>query len=80
MILEEYIFLNRKILKKKDLSKRLGISTTHLNNLINGSQAPSLKLAKRIEEVTEGKVSKVEALFPEDFQNNIFKEEVVKDH
>lgn len=29
---------------------------------------PSVKLAKKIEEITEGKVSKEEVLFPEDFQ------------
>lgn len=78
MILEEYLILNRHKFTKKDFAKMLGITESHCLRITKGTSKPSLKLAQKIEETTEGNVSKMEALFPEDFKNSIFKEEVLK--
>jgi len=64
--LDEYLFKTKT--SKKDFAEKLGISRGHLQHILSGIKNPSVKLAKKIEELTEGKVSKEEVLFPEDFQ------------
>ena len=65
----EYLF--KKRITQVDFAKRLGISRGHLSQILHGSKHPSRKLAKKIEEETEGKVTAVELLLPE----NSLKEE-----
>ncbi|MEK7339172.1 MAG: helix-turn-helix transcriptional regulator [Candidatus Rhabdochlamydia sp.] len=65
MKLAEYLF--RMKMTKKDFAEKLGISRGHLQHILSGTKNPSVKLAKKIEEETRGKVSKAELLFPEDF-------------
>jgi len=59
----EYLF--KKRITQIDFAKRLGISRGHLGQILHGAKHPSRKLAKKIEEETEGKVTAVELLFPE---------------
>jgi transcriptional regulator with XRE-family HTH domain len=66
MNLDEYLFRTKQ--SKTSFAQKLGISRGHLQHILNGSRRPSVSLAKKIEEITEGKVSKAEVLFPEDFQ------------
>ena len=66
MYLDEYLFKTKQ--SKTGFAQHLGISRGHLQHILNGSRRPSVPLAKKIEEITEGKVSKEEMLFPEDFQ------------
>ncbi len=66
MRLDLWLFLNKTT--KKDFAKEIGISRGHLQEIVSGKRRPSIKLAKKIEELTEGKVTKEEMLFPEDFQ------------
>jgi transcriptional regulator with XRE-family HTH domain len=61
MDLDEYLF--RKRIFQTDFAKELGISRNHLGEMLRGRRSPSIKLAKRIEELTRGEVTK-EAMFP----------------
>ncbi|MEC7839051.1 MAG: helix-turn-helix transcriptional regulator [Chlamydiota bacterium] len=67
MKLDEYLF--RKKLSRIAFAEKIGISRGHLQHILNGSRRPSIPLAKKIEEATDGKVSKEEVLFPEDFES-----------
>ena len=59
----EYLF--KKRITQVDFAKKLGISRGHLNQILHGIKHPSRKLANKIEEESEGKVTAVELLFPE---------------
>jgi len=67
MDLDYWLFKNK--ITKTDFARTIGISRGHLQGVISGKLKPSIKLAKKIEEATNGKVSKEELLFPEDFEN-----------
>lgn len=64
--LREYLF--KKRITQVDFAERLGISRGHLGQILHGTKHPSRKLAKKIEEETEGKVTAVELLLPENFK------------
>ncbi|MEN8236159.1 MAG: helix-turn-helix transcriptional regulator [Pseudomonadota bacterium] len=66
MELREWLFRNRKTVT--DFAKEIGVSRSHLNMISNGKNLPSVQLAKKIEEGTEGKVTIMELLFPERFE------------
>jgi len=66
MSLDEYLWRNK--ISRTDFAKLLGVSRSHLQQILSGNRNASIKLAKKIEEVTQGKVSKEEMLFPEEFQ------------
>jgi len=66
MNLDEHLFKTKQ--SKTNFAQNLGISRGHLQHILNGSRRPSVRLAKKIEKITEGKVPKEEMLFPEDFQ------------
>jgi len=70
MKLDEYLF--RKKISKKDFADQLGISRGHLQHILSGSKNPSIKLARQIEEITKGKVTKEEILFPEEYPEKEF--------
>lgn len=76
MHLDEYIFLNRKIFDADELAQQLEITRTHLISISSKRRTPSLKLAKKIEENTEGKVSRLEVLYPEEYHNKNFANEL----
>lgn len=65
MNLREYLF--RKRLTQVDFAKKLEISRGHLSQIMKQTKHPSRKLAKAIEDLTEGKVTAIELLFPEKF-------------
>jgi transcriptional regulator with XRE-family HTH domain len=64
--LDEYLFKTKTT--KTAFAERLGISRGYLQHILSGIKNPSVKLAKKIEEITGGKVSKEEILFPEDYR------------
>ena len=66
MNLREYLF--KKRITQIDFAKRLGISRGHLGQILHSTKHPSRKLAKKIEEETEGKVTAAELLLPENFK------------
>ena len=65
MKLDEYLFKSKTT--KKDFAEKLGISRGHLQHILSRIKNPSVKLAKKIEEVMGGKVTKEELLFPEEY-------------
>lgn len=67
MNLREWLFRKKKTVT--DLAKEINVSRTHLNLISNGIRTPSPELAKRIEQATNGEVTKEELLFPEDYEN-----------
>lgn len=64
MQLAEYLF--RKKIKQTEFAKTVGVSRVHLGEILRGRRRPSISLARRIEQATEGDVSKEELLFPEE--------------
>lgn len=58
-------FLFKKGITQVQFAKQLGISRGHLNQILHKTKHPSRKLAKEIEAQTEGKVTAMELLFPE---------------
>ena len=69
MDLREYLF--RKRITQVDFAKKIGISRGHLGQIIAGTKHPSRKLAKKIEEETNRKVTALEMLFPEEHSKKI---------
>lgn len=62
MDLDEYLF--RKRISQTDFAKDLVISRNHLGEILRGRRTPSVKLAKKIEELTQGEVTREQAMFP----------------
>lgn len=60
--LDEYLF--RKKISQTDFAKDLEISRNHLGEILRARRSPSVKLAKKIEELTQGEVSRERAMFP----------------
>ena len=60
MKLEEYLRFNR--IKNRELAEKLGVSQAFVNLMLHGKRKPSLDLAKKIEKITEGRVSVFELL------------------
>lgn len=52
---------------KKDFAQKAGISKGYLQHLFSGIKSPSVKLSKKIEEATGGKMTKEELLFPKEY-------------
>ena len=60
MKLEEYLRFNN--IKQHVFAKMLNVSQPHINLVLQGKRRPSVSLAKKIESVTEGRVSAFEIL------------------
>lgn len=62
MNLKQYCETNN--LKLKELAKKLNLSAAFITQLVNGSRRPSPAVALKIEEETNGKVTRMELLYP----------------
>lgn len=60
MKLKEY--MESRGIAGRRMAKILGVSPSHLNLIINEKRSPSVSLAKKIQEFTEGKISAIELL------------------
>ena len=60
MKLKEYI--ESRGIAGSRMAKILGVSPAHLNLIVNEKRRPSIKIAKKIETFTEGKISAIELL------------------
>jgi len=49
-------------MNQRAFAKSVKVTQPHINGIIKGTRTPSIYLAKKIENVTEGKVSVVELL------------------
>ena len=65
MKLEEYLKINS--LTKTAFSSLVGVSQSHISNILLGKKNPSLSLAKYIEERTKGAVTICELINPKPF-------------
>ncbi len=69
MILREYITKNS--IKIEEFGAMVGIKNrSRVSQLIGGFRLIPLELAKKIELVTEGAVTRLELLYPEEYANN----------
>jgi len=59
-------YCEKQKLRYKRLAELLGVTPSHVTQLINGKRRPSPELALKIEEVTQGAVTRMELLYPED--------------
>ena len=50
-------YLNKKGMTQLAFAKSIGISPAELNRFIKGKRTPTLKLAKKIERITQGQVT-----------------------
>jgi transcriptional regulator with XRE-family HTH domain len=64
MELREYLFKHRKT--QVEMAKQLGVSVNHFSQLVRHKRHPSIALAIKIEELTEGEVTKEELIFPQE--------------
>lgn len=60
-----FAWQKQKSLSNRKLAAILGVHESYITYLKAGKRNASLSLAKRIEEITEGDVTKMEVLFPE---------------
>lgn len=65
MTLREYLF--KKRLTQEQFAESVGLTRSHLSRIVSGALIPSRKTALKIEEVTKGKVTANELLFPEKY-------------
>lgn len=54
MELSEY--LKKHFLTQKEFGRKVGVSQSHITNILSGRKSPSIRLTKRIEEETNGNV------------------------
>ena len=63
MKLREYLQQNE--IYEADFGSSVGVSQSHINNIVLGKKNPSLILAKRIEKETKGQVTVYDMINPE---------------
>lgn len=56
-------YMNKKEISVAVMTELLDISAAHLRMLMSGSSAPSRKLALKIEKISNGEISKEDAIF-----------------
>ncbi len=61
-------YLETYCIKITGFAKRIEKTPRYIYWIINEGGIPSKRAAKKIEEITEGKVTVMELLFPEDFE------------
>ncbi|MCB9092768.1 MAG: hypothetical protein H6620_09435 [Halobacteriovoraceae bacterium] len=64
MLLKEYLKMYG--ITKTSFAKRIGKSRHLIHLIVNKNHIPKANVATRIEEASDGKVSKEEVLFPEE--------------
>lgn len=62
MKLDDYIYYEG--ISQRELARRLDIHFRYLHGLVTGEFIPARKLALKIEEITQGKVTALELLLP----------------
>lgn len=68
MLLKDYV--KQQNLTQRAMADKLGITISHVRMIMFGTGLPSRKLSIKIEEVTNGMVSKEEAIFNEERKDN----------
>ena len=65
MKLREYLDIHK--MQIQQLADHLGYSREHLSNIVNQNRIPSAQMAKEIEAFTNGQVTRLHLLYPEEF-------------
>jgi len=60
-------FLDKEQIMYQDFAKDLGVSRVYFYHILSGRRKVSKKMAVKIEDLSKGHVSRIEALYPEDF-------------
>ena len=63
-------YLNIYNIKQSDFAKNIGISRAHICLIIKGERRPSITLAKKMEKISNGKISALEILGLVDSKEN----------
>ena len=58
-------FLKSHSLSQRGLANKLGVSESHISNILKGARSPSIELIRRIIKVTDGKVNIGDLFNPE---------------
>lgn len=66
MRLKNYLFANQMPINH--MAKKVGVHPGYLSKILNERLIPSMKLCKKIEEATEGKVTTLELLQLADYE------------
>ena len=66
MLLKDYLDLRG--IEYQEFAKALGTSRTYLYHVFSGRKKLNLKRAREVEILTKGMVTRLEALYPEDFE------------
>ena len=68
MLLKDYV--KQKKIDVKELARLVNTSRTYMYHVFNGRRKLNLERARQIEVITQGMVSRIEALYPEDFEED----------
>ena len=61
-------YLKIKEMNHSELAKKLGVTRSYLSQIVYEKNRPSVSLAKKIQEITNGYVTVTELLCPEDYK------------
>ena len=59
-------YLSQCSIKKSHFADLIGVSPAFITYILQGKKRPSPEVAKKIEEVTHGTVSRIELLYPKE--------------
>jgi len=65
--LKMYLFINQ--IKQVDFAKKLGISKVYLSRILKYENFPSQKIAMKIIELTNEKITMNDLFYPKNYQN-----------
>lgn len=61
------VYLKIHEISQIQMAKKLGITKAYMHELSSRKKSPSRVMAKKIEEITKGEVTRLELLYPEEF-------------
>jgi transcriptional regulator with XRE-family HTH domain len=59
-------WLQLKGIHQKDMAETIGIKPSSLSMILSGKTKPSLEVASRIEQITNGEITRMDLLYPEE--------------
>lgn len=59
-------WLQLKGIHQKDMAETIGIKPSSLSMILSGKTKPSLEIASRIEQLTNGEITRMDLLYPEE--------------
>ena len=62
------VWIRSRGLLQRDVAEILGISPSYLSEIVTRKKRPAPELAKKIENLTENQVTRIELMYPEELQ------------